>query len=300
MSNEICEAKYAKEYIDKLVNKINSLQETIDNLTGKIIPVNPYTFGRVMASVYSYNNPKKARNEVEKLYQENIKIRDENKPAYENNLKVYSAIMNILKNAGIKEQYFDYPSSKARQKKWIDYHWKSEIRSQISTIDYFENTVENVYKRKIKEIEEWEKKIEQENIQKQRELEKQQKDIEKKKVIAVMTVKYNLDIMSEAEDILYGLLNKNKYLHLAHYLEKNRGDWSDGYDYAEMGLSQFEIENSLDQKIYNNINNCIENWCCDGRVFRDCEYSYDILFDMVSKQDNELYNDYCKVKEYID
>jgi hypothetical protein len=79
----------------------------------------------------------------------------------------------------------------------------------------------------------------------------------------------------------------------------NRGDWNDGYSYAKTGLEGFSIETSQDQEIYN----CVSDICddyedVDGRYFRDCTWSYDVLFGMVAEQQPELYKDYEKANEH--
>jgi hypothetical protein len=80
------------------------------------------------------------------------------------------------------------------------------------------------------------------------------------------------------------VLKKNKYLRLAYYLEKNRNDWNDGYDFAETGLDGFTIENGTDQEIYDEIQGLIDNWNNDGRVFRDCTWNYSVLYQLVGPQ----------------
>lgn len=96
--------------------------------------------------------------------------------------------------------------------------------------------------------------------------------------------------VEEYQKKLEFILSKNKYLHLAHYLQKNRGDWSDGYSYAETGLENFSIESDTDQKIYDEIKELIDDWDFDGRCFRDCNWNYSVLFGMVD--DKDLMTDY--------
>jgi hypothetical protein len=74
------------------------------------------------------------------------------------------------------------------------------------------------------------------------------------------------------------LLKKNKYLRLAYFLEKNRGDWTDGPSYAENGLSGFTVETLDDHLIFVDINDLIEDWGGDGRCFRDCTWNYGRIY----------------------
>ena len=83
---------------------------------------------------------------------------------------------------------------------------------------------------------------------------------------------------------------------MAHYLQKNRGDWNNGSHYAELGLSEFTVENEIDRKIEDCIQHEIDNFE-DGRQFRDCEWNYDVIFDMVDNA--ELMTDYEHVSKYV-
>lgn len=133
---------------------------------------------------------------------------------------------------------------------------------------------------------------------------KKQQEVERKeneRLLAFMLSKYELDITSDWEDLQRAIINKNKYLYLAHYLMRNRGDWSDGYSYAETGLDGFVIETEQDQEISDCINDIITT-CddVDGRYFRDCKWSYDVLYGIVNKQNPTLYEDYQKVREHTE
>ena len=114
--------------------------------------------------------------------------------------------------------------------------------------------------------------------------------------MAMFRVKYTPDEPeSDKQEILDAILEKNKYLRLAHYLRMNRGDWTDGYDYAETGLSGFVVETEVDSEIEKDITHHINNWDGDGRIFRDCEYNYNVIFGMV--EDEQLMKDYNSVYE---
>ena len=111
-----------------------------------------------------------------------------------------------------------------------------------------------------------------------------------------LCLKYQLDpVATTQSDLLELLLGKNKYLRLAYYLEKNRGDWNDGPSYAECGLNGFTIETPDDQLIYDDINGYISDWDGDGRVFRDCTWNYSRIYaEFVSE---ELLTDFKSINE---
>lgn len=133
-------------------------------------------------------------------------------------------------------------------------------------------------------------------LQKDRDEAKKKQALADLNKMAMLRVKYTPDNPeSEKEDILVGVLSKNKYLRLAHFLQMNRGDWTDGYDYAETGLNGFVVENEVDAEIEKDIQFHIDNWDGDGRIFRDCEYNYNVLFGMVD--DEQLMKDYNNINE---
>lgn len=120
--------------------------------------------------------------------------------------------------------------------------------------------------------------------------------------VALLRAKYTPeDASSSGWAIREAILSKDKYLHLAYWLERNRGDWNDGYDYAETGLNGFTVEdgNVVDQEIERCIQECIDSAedGVDGRIFRDCEYNYGVLYGMV--KDQTLLDDLQKVREWM-
>lgn len=64
-----------------------------------------------------------------------------------------------------------------------------------------------------------------------------------------------------------------------------------------LGRNSFTVTTELDAKIANELWSYINEWDGDGRIFRDCTYNYEVIFGLVENQD--LYNDYQKIKEYV-
>lgn len=216
------------------------------------------------------------------------------------NNETYKALSNLLKRIGISEKYYGYRTNRSKQKEWLYYNWVSEIYSQIPK-DYSENkleelikkhkdSIQKIYDNEIKRIRDEEKKKEKERIEKER----------NKKLVYLLS-KYDLELNCDWYNLLGKIINKNKYLRLAYYLELNRSDWHNGCSYAEMGLRDFSIDNELDQKIYDDITYYIDNWidCKDGRCFRDCEYNYSVLYKIVAEQEPDLFKDFQIVIENI-
>lgn len=221
----------------------------------------------------------------------------ENLQIVEDNKKISSTIFNVLELAGIRQTFYDYKTNRSSKKTEQHYKFTSEIRNQIP-MHYPENSLDERKKSLTNQIKKyWDSEISKVK-EEQRKKEQEQKEKEENKKLALLLAKYDLDLTDEWSDIQEAIIRKDKYLFLAHYLELNRGDWSDGHDYASRGLDGFSIETELDQKIYDDIMGYIENWDGDGRVFRDCEYNYSVLYGMVD--DANLLKDYETVNENIE
>lgn len=235
----------------------------------------------------------------DKLLAEVEETHKNNESAIKNNINTRQKVSDFMESIGISKVYsvYDYPTKRHKNRQRIDKRagWSEDIDRCIKTFDNYEDS-----KRKLedfkKSIEMQYKELSNKNEQIEREKQKKIEEQEDIKEFARFQVKY--DCEGDWRDILDKILDKNKYLCLAHYLLMNRNDWNDGYSYAEVGLHNFSVDNQKDQDIVDCINSLIgENWDGDGRCFRDCEYSYDVIFDMV--EDKKLIEDYYKVYEKI-
>lgn len=232
----------------------------------------------------------------------------DDKEKHENNIircqtnnETYKSLMNLLERIGIQKQYYTYKTKRSRTKGLMYYHWVSEISSQIprhysnnhlsNLIKRHKDSIQKIYTEEMKRIEAEKKKVEEEKKLK-----------EKNRKLALLLAKYDLDLNCDWNDLLDIVINKNKYLKLAYYLEQNRNDWNEGCRYATSGLHGFSIETEQDQLIYDDIYHYIENWedYMDGRCFRDCRYNYSELYNIAAKQDPDLYKDFQIIKENLD
>jgi hypothetical protein len=223
---------------------------------------------------------------------ENITIKN-------HNMQVETSLFNLFDQIGLKKSHYGYKGRSQKQSE-IYYAFSSEIRGQIPT-NYSQNELLTLKENKLKELSNlWKKevgKLKEERTKKERE----QKEKEYNKKLALLLAKYDMELEDTWSELLDAIVSKNKYLRLAHYLEENRNDWNDGFDYAEGGLSTFTVESELDQEIENDItSHMYENWDGDGRVFRDCKYNYSVIYGIAADNDPQLYKDYEIVKEHVD
>ncbi len=303
-----------QQILEEFKNKILELQKKADENTGKIMPVQSLLNYFSTKSIMSYHEgsgwyfkpnykiaAKNALEETELKYKTGKEIHEKNLIAIENNKQVIEKIKLFMSNIGIPNSHYEKDTkSRARYPKDLEVRsgFLNDITRHISTDDgykYFEDS----YKRQIERIAAFEKEEEKKEQDIIRATESKEKEQKNRTLQSVLIIKYGLDYESSWESIRDEILSRDKYLRLGYYLEKNRGDWNDGCDYAETGLENFKIECDEDQKIYNEINDLCVNFGenPDGRCFRDCEYNYSYLY---SKANAELYNDLQKIKEVKD
>jgi len=223
-----------------------------------------------------------------------------NLPAIQNNLKIQQGIVKMMEKFGVKGSWstYEYKSSRSRSKTEVTHHcsWFSEVNRFIKINDGFSD-IEVKHKQFLEKVDKWKLEQTKKLELKQREIEQKEQAIVKSRTLARLQVKYGLEPTAEFRDVLDVILDKNKYLCLSYWLERNRGDWNDGYSFAKTGLHSFTIETETDQLIYDNIQSYMDDWDGDGRVFRDCEWNYGVLYGMVG--DEELLKDFETVQKYV-
>lgn len=123
-----------------------------------------------------------------------------------------------------------------------------------------------------------------EATKKQVEQAKQAEEKEARKRIAFVDLCRDVELdplEADLDQVKEKLLASCKYLDLAAAGIETRCDWSDGCRRVRNALGRFSVADARDQEIY-------EEWqeLCndfeDGRVFRDCEWNYDRVMELVT------------------
>ena len=230
-------------------------------------------------------------------------VYEENKKIAENNKKVKMKALVFMKKLGIPETKTERVSARSYKTREVTCSWVTELDAFCPIYPQGSwDIIKSWHEGQIKKVEAYYKSIEEEKILKEREA---KEEIERQEWVAliVKTIeKYQLKFsvpIPPVEEVIDEIIKKNKYLYLAHYLVKNRGDWNDGYSYAEIGLRFFTSQKSIetadiDSQISENIKQYFYDFN-DGRCFRDCEWNYGRLFGIAKDQDPTLYEDYLKL-----
>lgn len=245
----------------------------------------------------SYQFADKVEN-IDDAMAKDLDIIAKNKLISENNIAVYNNLISLIKNMGIDTRRKDEKSRK-QIKPYIDCPFVGELKSKCMT--YHSSDIKNswTYFREgiLKQIAA-KKAIED---KKEAGALKIEKEKQKNKLFIDLIKKYNLNFTSGMPtnwEMMNAILLQDKYLYLAHYMEKNRSDWSDNHNYAEIGLNGFKVENTVDQDIYNEVQGAIDNWDGDGRIFRNLPtWDYSKVYSLAGK---DIMADYSKLIEFVE
>lgn len=292
----------AKEALQKVEKEMNVLRKRTEEFTGKIMPVENANFMGQRHAPESYGTSYygggyKQRGAAARRHAEELKLKcdeahNRNLLALENNKKLREKVEVFMEAIGMPKSYSmkEY-KTKRSQGEYVKYSagYLSDLSRNVSIDDGYEKAVKE-HGDFLAAIAAYEKGEEQkaEKLETERK-KKEEKEIADKQ-LGVLVLKYELPYESSWKEVLEALLSKDKYLRLAHYLCENRNNWNDGYDKAEYGLSQFQAESEQDREIVKDLQDCIDNWDGDGRIFRDTKWSYDEIFKLA---DQSLFKDYA-------
>lgn len=282
------------------------------------------SFGKPTSNYSNKYNVEKAHKEfnlfIEQIEKEIKEVEEYNTDSIKHNESICQIIKAVMQNLGIKEIYTIYERKYSRgnyktketnhRAGYLDDLKRVCPTSNTESIKYYLKELKNNFIYHIKKIEDQEKETLKQVIKEENDRAAQFL-LENPSFISDMLI-FGLDASNEIqnsthkmkrikfliEEALDNLLSQNKYLHLAHFLVKNRGDWNEGYSYAQSGLMGFTIETEDDKLIYDEINGIIHDSSdgIDGRKFRDCNWNYSVLFGMVDK---DILNKYNIIQKYL-
>ncbi len=231
----------------------------------------------------------------DKYLEDCVEITQQNSLIAIHNKTVHEKIKDIMKWIGVGDSFstYDYATSRSRTKT-AQKHNAGYLSDLARVAPTYAPQVKTTYE--WKHYEDYANKLISEIQKKEREAKALVAAKEKQKEMMRLAIKYAVEDIEDEWLLKRAILNKDKYLRLAHFLNMNRNDWSDGYAYAETGIDGFEVVTGDDVLIEECIRGIIDSDdCCDGRAFRDCEWNYGRLFGMVS--DDQLLADYHKIIE---
>lgn len=242
-------------------------------------------------------------------FEENVKIHEENLPKIAAMKEDIEEIKAFMKQKGFSETYraSDQKSRKiVKPMVTFTSGYMLDISREYKLNDGFDEFVRKFEEIKRK-VEELRKICTTSNAINEREKEeKKKKDRNFIKLLELNKQLGNpiddvagMEVKEIADELLDFVTRKNNLLGLAHAMLRVRGDWNDGCDIVENAI--FAPSNELEETICKAVSKTIESFydCQDGRVFRDCEWSYSDIFTEVNNSDPELYKLYTELSDIV-
>jgi hypothetical protein len=279
---------------DQIISHATKMQEKINSLEAEVLKLKtPFDVIKqphdIRFSYYQTDvvHPEKIKTNYEKA----LTLAKENDIINAHNREVVSKLKKTIVATGFSETRSEWKRNKMTS---VSREWTNDI---IATQGVGSAEVERRYLEFLKAVEQHELKELADKERKEREglaaLE------EKKKEIAFVDLCRDLGVdplTTTSDDLLENLLSRCKYLRLAYAGQATRGDWSDGPWRVSNALSKFEVITKLDEDIHKEYSEILQEFE-DGRSFRDCEYNYDVLFDMVDPKLMTFYERLVGVKD---
>ena len=254
---------------------------------------------QIFGNSYEYTIPK-TKEAAKSRYENVVKELDEkfkkvetdhqdNLIAIQNNKLIHEKVQVFMQKVGISQHYTTYEFKTSRSSKRTSVGhiagWAEDLRREVRTSDGYEGCV-NTLKKSKEDLEAFYKKLLSYYDKQERESAKKEKDSKDAIKLATLRGIYTpFELDSDLNEVLNVILSKDKYLNLAHAGKMSRNDWNDWndcYEYVENALGDFEIECNLDSEIVKEYNEILEaDDGHDGRVFRDCNFNYTVLFGYV-------------------
>lgn len=249
----------------------------------------PQSYKSQMPRGYTYREPSSksvaafALQALERAWEQDKATHKKNTAALEANRAVRERVQSVMDEVGMPKTRKVQSGTRYGLPKYksVDAGYLDDLRSAVPVDDGFglaQQAYERLKPAYDKFAEEAEKEAETARLAAERaaEAEKQQRrdNIEMAKII----LRYELPEDSSWGDILGELRKKDQRLDLAVAMSQTRGDWSDGFWRVSDAIGRFKIENDDDKNIANEILSLLKDDHDDGRVFRDCEWSYSRLF----------------------
>lgn len=280
-------------YADGIARHVSDLQSIIKSRDAEIARLKEDMFGggfrelkkykTCSRSKSSYRSPGELRKVVEESYKHDLSIKEENQVAIAHNRKLLEKAIQTMKGYGLPDEVVVVKKGRGYQTERKAAEWLLALRREAETVDGWPY-IEAEYKRQIAECDKWQKEVDDAIARDERAKESARKALDERIKAGIVAVKYGMSATDSPLDVRDAIILKDQYLHLAHWMRKNRGDWSDGPEYAKCGLVGFTSRTPEDNEIVKEMIDLISNWPGDGRCFRDCTWNYNRLFSMANQE----------------
>ena len=290
----------AKSRIDKMFAEVVQVRQELAKLKsatsfGASQTMEPYPWGKAYG-IEHYSSLAAARADYDRLFAKSKEVAVRNEAIAKRNRDALAAALTYLEALGVPSTYLKLKSSRSYKHVTVDAEWKTALQQSLPTATGF-SAVEERYKSMIRQLDEREAKAKQAEAAIERQRAAEEKKNKAIQVAASMAARYGLEVTAPVDDVFWKIIESDKYLCLAYWMERNRGDWNEGYHYAEIGLNQFAVEDQRDREVSGEISGLISDWDGDGRCFRDCQWNYGKLYEIAAERNAQAIADFQALSE---
>jgi len=237
---------------------------------------------------------------LDKTRDEFMAVGKRNSAALGANLKLTEQLVKMLKVSGFSTVYRAHERGRLRE-----ISWTTELQRAMPKTQWTETYITKQYEQYDKTYASKEKaRKDGEQAQKQAlEQERQAEEQQRRRLTVIIKTCQQFELDTEIytniialEDWLRG---QDKYLDLAVAMRDTRSDWSDGFWRVRNGLSAFDAKSDTDtdRAIVDDITACMDCNDGDGRIFRDTDWSYDRIFELVDPAIMATWQDISEFRE---
>jgi hypothetical protein len=239
---------------------------------------------------FTVRDPDAAQKVADSLYAADKETRQQNVAILQNNQEIKDALIILMENLGFSKRKRTRRTPRGKMVEEVS-DWCAHLY-QIPTSHT--SDIDRIYKEWCDRIQRRRDEITAEQDKRKRESEERDRENKKIRLLVEIGLKHGQTFNTVCDAIHY-IAERDKYLKLALAMQRTRGDWSDGFYRVEYALDGFAMDTDDDKEIFREISSFLSGEERDGRCFRDCKWSYDVLF---RKGNPDLLADLSKLMEF--
>lgn len=268
-------------------------------------------------------------NFIVNLYEKEKHVCEENSSIAKMNQSIYDGLMEHIVALGFNKSHLAYKTKRSKRPERMNHVFVDDLKNQVKT--YYLNGSAEVYKNKlIKKLDDLISEVLNIKLEERRkEIEENKRKYKELKDNGILNELVNLENyikdlnldglkrlkkdngVLDLQSIKEKLFNLDKFIEIGYLLELNRNKLINGVIYANKAKSY--IKSKLDyssytltkenkdwlEKAYEDLDDTINSFVDDGRIFRDMTYNYNEFYNKAGEINNIPFNKLNKVVSKI-
>ncbi len=284
------------DYANKLDSQLNTLQVQLDQARSPFGKLQPY---KEIQNINPSAECSDSQFEQYKLvYEQNLKTAEENEVILNTNRELLGRVVSVVSAIGIPAKISKRKSGRNGNWTTVTADWVDDLNALLPSTAIKKVHIQDTWNSFIRRRDQIKNAAGE--LQKAQERAREIEAAKTKRVVVVTKIAIQLGLepenynVSNLEDVLRA---KDKYLDLSIAMSNTRGDWSDGPWEVSEALSRFHsVGDGNDFAIAKDVSGYLEDFE-DGRVFRDCEWNYGRLLELVNPEIKQMWAELVAVRE---